>query len=74
MKIKSILILMSFLAGFKSLWAIEFFLQISKQVYQPGDSIRVIAELSHDWESEASYVLEVSITSQNQNRPDILIP
>jgi hypothetical protein len=74
MKIKSDLFLMSCILAFQSIWASEFSLHIDKQIYQPGDTIKVIADLTHDWESEASYVLEVSVTSQNRSQPEILIP
>jgi hypothetical protein len=50
-----------------------FYLETAQQIYEPGDTILITADLYNEWEVEIDVVLECLLTSQTNVAPDILI-
>ncbi len=50
-----------------------FSLETAQQIYEPGDTILITADLYNEWEFEIDVILECLLTSQTNVAPDILI-
>jgi len=67
------LLLLVWLVPVEVAQATGFSLETAQQIYRPGDTIVITADLYNEWESEVEVVLECLLTSQTKMASDRLV-